>query len=212
MTLIFVYLISVLVSWKLYGYFTKKMDRYSENAQTAIYGTVVLGMLAILSYLVQGWTNAMINQHYLNYIPYGINVTNVTYMETESWGIGMPGDNETGLVEFELPENVANEMVNRGIGYFEKLNNSDKWQETPILLSDAWEGARYNDKEPLSNINSPSIENYLDRYGFMISIDPKILAEIDHAISKPGSYYSYQRIGVIIVIPQTRKVIFAYAG
>lgn len=52
----------------------------------------------------------------------------------------MPGDNETGLVEFRLPEDTANAIKNSGLGYFEKLHNSGKWQETPVVMNDAWEG------------------------------------------------------------------------
>jgi hypothetical protein len=35
---------------------------------------------------------------------------------------------------------------------------------------------------------------------------------VDDAISKPGSFYSHGRTGLVIVIPKAKRVIFAYAG
>lgn len=84
MTLIVVYLISVLVSWKFCGYCIKKLDNYSNVIQTVIYGVITLSMLATLSYVVIDGINTMKNRHYLNYIPYEMNVTEVSYMETEA--------------------------------------------------------------------------------------------------------------------------------
>jgi hypothetical protein len=57
-----------------------------------------------------------------------------------------------------------------------------------------------------------TISDYLNRYGFGIDVDPTVEALVDHAISKPGSFYSYGRIGVVIVIPRAKRSIFAYAG
>ncbi|MBT9097385.1 hypothetical protein KFZ76_06630 [Methylovulum psychrotolerans] len=49
-------------------------------------------------------------------------------------------------------------------------------------------------------------------YGFGIPIDSLIESELDTAIAKPKSYFAYGRIGIIIVIPDARKVIYAYNG
>jgi hypothetical protein len=78
----------------------------------------------------------------------------------------LPGDNETGLIVYELPDSTAREIQKVGIDYFTKMapkagdsrdwhGRYEKWQQTPILL----EGSDHK------------IANYLNRYGFGISID-----------------------------------------
>lgn len=174
-----------------------------------------LGLLLFMGY------KSSTNEFYLNFVPYEMNVKKILYLEDESWGFG-PGGNETGLVEFELPNDVAEEIIKGKMDYFNKLDNNPlqgsndcygKWYQTPIPLSDVWEGPRYGQNEPLSTIASPSIANYLDRYGFSIHVDPQIATTIDNEISKIDSYYEYcPGGGVLIVMPKIRKVVFAYAG
>lgn len=158
----------------------------------------------------------------LTHIPYGIPVDKISYVREESWGFG-PGGNETGLIEYELPEYTTQEIVKNGLYYFTSLpqiarNAGDSsngyyehWQETPMPITDAWQGASM-DGEPLNKTTIPSIESFLDRYGFSIPLDAKVVARIDNAISTPGSYFAYGRTGILIVMPKYRKAVFAYAG
>ena len=160
---------------------------------------------------------------HLTHIPYGMPVDKISYVSEESWGIGLPGDNETGLIEYQLSEETAQEIAKNGLSYFTNLPKITRnwgassngyyndWQETPIAVSDAWQGARMVD-EPVSKITTPSIESFLDRYGFSVPLDPKVVAKVDEAISTPGSYFAYGRTGILIVMPKYHKVIFAYAG
>ncbi|HOY70512.1 MAG TPA: hypothetical protein PL131_07160 [Methylotenera sp.] len=177
-----------------------------------------LAILAIFTACLYGMYKHALNRHHLNLLPAQLQVSKTLYVKEESWGIGMPGDNETGLITYELPEEQAQKMMRQGLEYFANVHDSfghevNGWEETPIKLGDAWQGPRYNSEEPVSNIDTLSIENYLDRYGFGIPIDGDVKEMIDQAITKPGSYYAYGNGGlIVIVIPKDRKVISAYAG
>ena len=80
----------------------------------------------------------------------------------------------------------------------------EHWQPTPILV----EGT----DSSMNRVMSHNIADYLDRYGFGIEIDPQINQEINNAISTPGSFAAYGRIGLIIVIPKVNKVVYVYNG
>ncbi len=158
--------------------------------------------------------NAFKERYYLSIMPYKLNVKKTLYVNEESWGFG-PGGNETGIIVYELADEVVNEIQKVGTTNFFESNvgfgDYINWQQTPVKLSDAWEGSRIGG-EAVLNIQSTKIGNYLDRYAFSIYVDPKIESEIDSAISKSGSYYAYGRTGIIIVIPSNKKVVYAYAG
>jgi hypothetical protein len=153
-------------------------------------------------------------QFRLSHVPEGLNVSTILYANDESWGFG-PGGNETGLIVYELPDSTAQEIQNSGIEYFAKLPKKardsrdwrgryDTWQSTPILL----EGS----DSATNKTSSYEIANYLNRYGFGISIDSQIEQEINKAISKPGSFAAYGRTGILIVVPSIRRVVYAYRG
>jgi hypothetical protein len=185
-----------------------------------------LGLVAVLCISIFLYYKQSLKQHHLSLIPAQLHVAKVTYVSEKSWGIGLPGDNETGLIEYELPDDVAKKITKEGMNYFLNLQKETvviwgerrhdvygEWYETPIFLSDAWQGTRYNNEETVSKTTFLSIENYLDRYGFPVPINPKVGAMIDYVISIPGSYYAYGGGGgVLIVIPAEQKVIYAYAG
>ncbi len=148
-----------------------------------------------------------------SYVPEGLGVNKILFAAEDSWGFG-PGGNETGVIVYELPEGVAEEIRHGGTDYLAKLpprsgSNHDwhgrfeRWQSTPITSDRAW----FAEKDA-----SPRIANYLNQYGFGIPIDVQIERDIDDVISKQGSYFAYGRIGMLIVIPEIHRVVFAYAG
>ena len=87
----------------------------------------------------------------LSFIPDALHVNSISYIEEESWGIGLPGDNEAGIRVYTLPEKIADEISIRGIEFFKNLppNENQKnrqwrgsygeWLETPIKPSERWE-------------------------------------------------------------------------
>lgn len=189
------------------------MIKLNKNVKFTINLFILLILLSFYIFIYlqyKSWEE----KRYLEIIPYGLNVSKVLYANNESWGFG-PGGNETGVIAYELPAEDAIEIQKIGIAKFSKetggFSDFGNWQQTPITLTDAWQGPRIG-SEPIQNIQITKIANYLDRWGFSIPIDPKIESEIDYTISKPGSYYAYDRSGIIIVIPSIKKVIYAYAG
>jgi hypothetical protein len=157
----------------------------------------------------------------LSLVPDGLHVSSVIYAKEESWGLPLfplPGDNETGLIVYELPLSTAQVLEKRGIEYLRTLppnagddrdwrGRYEEWRPTP--LSDPhWL------KDPISDaaFSTAHVRSYLYKYGFGIDVDSDIEALIDEAIAKPGSYYAYGRLGVLIVIPSKLRVVYAYAG
>jgi len=59
---------------------------------------------------------------------------------------------------------------------------------------------------------TPSVLHYMDAYGMAPAIDSDIKKLADDAITKTGSYYAYGRIGIIIVIPDQKRVVYVFNG
>lgn len=157
----------------------------------------------------------------LSYIPESLGVTRILYAQEESWGFG-PGGNETGVIAYELPAGVSERLSREGKTFLESLpvapdtgdwrGRYERWQQTPIEGDKDWlEGdmVRYG---PPGTVIGPRLENYLDKYGFGIEVDPAILKQINDAISHSGSLFAYGRIGVIILVPHEGKVFYVYNG
>ena len=151
-------------------------------------------------------------QHHMNLVPADLEVTGILYSNEENWGsilLPLPGDNETGILMYGLSAAVANKIIAEGMSFFNRPENVarrvgfQQWHETPIAEGDdEWPVAKFGRK----------MSNYLDKYGFGILVDPSVESLVDDAISKPGSFYSHGRTGLVIVIPKAKRVIFAYAG
>jgi hypothetical protein len=156
--------------------------------------------------------------HHLKLIPSDMGVWRVTYSLEKVWGFG-PGGNETGLIVYDLPKDVAQTIKEQGLDYLSKLPSKKtgrdwrgiykEWHSTPIPKSkEVWYQVPVSDKVR----DKPYLDNYLDRYGFGINVDKSIEDEINNVISSSGSYFSYGRTGVIIVAPDIEKVFYAYSG
>jgi hypothetical protein len=157
----------------------------------------------------------------LSYVPEGLKVEKIIYASEESWGFG-PGGNETGVIVYELPDTIGEQISKVGIDYFSSLppqsgdshdwhGRFEKWYSTPIPYNDSWSYTE-SDNKTTQDTFVPKIETYLLKYGFGIPLAPAIENAIDTAISKKGNFFAYGRIGMIIVIPETRRVVFAYNG
>jgi hypothetical protein len=160
------------------------------------------------------------HQFLLARIPAPLEVAAVEYRLEKSWGVGfMPGDNETGFVVYRLTSNSAEWARNQGSQLGDKLpGRTSKWHPTPV--EDAGDKGWHpydHDPQMMSEKRAanhpPTIEEYLEKYGFIIAIENGRDTEADQAIQSEGSFYSYGRGGsVTIVDPIRGKVYFAYAG
>ena len=73
-----------------------------------------------------------------------------------------------------------------------------EWKPSPVLEGEL--------------VKRDNLAGYLNRYGFGIRINRGIETYINSVISSPGSFYAYGRIGVAIVDPSERKVVFLHSG
>ncbi|PRH87057.1 hypothetical protein C5L14_10385 [Labrys okinawensis] len=156
----------------------------------------------------------------LDRVPQPLQVAAVEYRLEESWGLGfMPGDNETGFVVYRLTGQSAKWARDQGSRLGGRLpGGTAQWHRTPV--GDTGDERWYPHDDTLQmkgaapgSLHSPSIAEYLGRYGFFISIEKKRATEADQAIQAGGSFYAYARGGrVTIVDPARGKVYFAYAG
>jgi hypothetical protein len=151
----------------------------------------------------------------LSVVPDALHVDSISYSEEESWGFG-PGGNEAGIRMYPLSEQVANQILERGAEYFKTLSPNknqqdrgwrglyDGWLETPIRTSEHW---KIDEKT-----NKYNIYDYICAYGFCIDIQPAVAEAASSIVNSPGSYYAYGRIGIIVVSPKTKQVLYMYNG
>lgn len=165
--------------------------------------------LAVLMALAMGWKYWEL-RFALSFVPDALAVSTVSYSKEESWGFG-PGGNETGLRLYPLGAQLSKTISEQGVAYFRTMPPNanqaerrwrgayDQWQPTPITATEGQPG-------PFS------LEAYKSQYGFDIDIDPAISKQVNGIVQSPGAYYARGRIGIIVVSPQQRLVIYMYNG
>lgn len=164
--------------------------------------------------MLAGW-NALLQRHRLDFVPEALRVTEILYAKEESWGFG-PGGNETGVIAYQLPDDIAAHAASEGTTFFANLPPTRKrtrkpwqgrfehWRPTPLDDNGRWERDQVSRRF--------RVEDYVCAYGFCIEIDPDQRRRIEAAVNAPGSHYAYGRIGVIVVVPAQRRVYFLYNG
>jgi len=161
--------------------------------------------------LVWGGWETIVYKHRLNHLPEGLHVRQILYAKEKSWGSGGPGDNETGVIVYQLPETTAKRVAVGGADYLSSLGHFSPWAATP-LRGERWlETDGVGDPWPPGH--RPGLGAFLDQYGYGIPIRPDVVTLTDRALAAPGSYFAgAQGGGLIIIIPRARRVVFAYAG
>lgn len=151
----------------------------------------------------------------LSVVPDALHVKSTSYSKEESWGFG-PGGNEAGIRIYPLPSKIADEISQKGMDFFNHLlPNSDQkqrewrgryeqWSQTPISASSDW---KLDKKTGRLNIY-----DYICAYGFCIDIDDAVVKEATEIINSKGSYYAYGRVGLIVVSPSKKLVVYMYNG
>lgn len=151
----------------------------------------------------------------LSVVPDALHVASVSYSQEESWGFG-PGGNEAGIRVYPLPEKVADEIRQRGIEFFHHLPPNqhqqsrewrgiyETWSETPIAPGQRWSAN--------GTTGTFLIHDYICAYGFCIDIKPEVVEEANAIVNSEGSYYAYGRIGLIVVSPKKKRVVYMYNG
>ena len=150
----------------------------------------------------------------LSRVPEPLHVSKIEYRLEESWGIGLPGDNETGFVVYRMTGKSAEWARSQGEQLGAMLSGRSKiWDMTPVDDSRPDHPWHADGGDPAPHSNKANLVDYLDRYGFTIPLEEGRDAEFNDAIQHPGSFYSYGGGGSVTVIdPKRGKVYFAYAG
>lgn len=180
---------------------------------------IVLAVVALLAGLVVWqWTEGTNEkrQKLLRVAPHQFAVLELSYAEEDCTGIGLSGgDDCAGVIVFELPERTALDIQRRGSTYFQEAGPMfavqrwgalETWQPTPVPTSADWSWSESDD----APVRPPSLAGFLGPHQYMIDVDRKIVSDIDHSISSPGSFFARDEYGVMIVAPAKRKIAYAY--
>lgn len=172
---------------------------------------LLLGALILIP--VATW-NHYEQEFALQAVPHALQVRSIIYANEESWGFG-PGGNEAGIRFYPLSDEVSSKVGRGGINYLQQLPpNKDQasrsqrgsytqWSETPIR-GDHWKLD--------ANTGLLNVIDYICAYGFCIDIPPDRLRQANKIVNKPGSFYAIGRIGIIVVSPKERLVLYFYNG
>jgi hypothetical protein len=152
----------------------------------------------------------------LSRVPEPLHVAWIEYRLEESWGIGGPGDNETGFVIYRLTGSSAQWAREQGpqLGRALQAESWRRWQPTPVKDRAEDEQRWHTDGDySVGRAHRASLNEYLQHYGFPVPLEKGIDREFNDAIRQPGSLYSYGLGGSVTVVdPKRGKVYFAYAG
>jgi len=152
----------------------------------------------------------------LSVVPDALRVTSISYSKEECWGFG-PGGNEAGIRVYPLPGQVADEISQRGIEFFDNLppnQNQQKrdwrgiysnWSQTPINANGRW-------RKPKKEKGYFDIYDYICAYGLCIDINGMVVKQATEIVNSKGNYYAFGRGGLIVVSPGNKLVLYMYNG
>jgi hypothetical protein len=145
-----------------------------------------------------------------------LGVLKVVYSKEETWGFD-PGGNETGIVIFELPRAIVNDIEQQGLRFLNQcastrvIDESGRktqtlytWQATPVLVEATG--------PDMNKVLTHNIGEYLRKYGFEIVIESKVEQDVDNALTSPGNWVDDNGSRLIIIMPKASKLVFAYRG
>ena len=184
---------------------------------------ITLKILVIIVFLTFTAYKVYEYKFYIDFVPDELGVYNILYTKSEVWGLG-PGGWDTSLYIYELPEEAARNIEKQGINYFKLLpsnvqKGSDwqgyypQWNETPVRVEqEVLDRMSEGDKAIYSNKVPEIYPKPGPETPYSIQVDPQIEKLTDDSSSQAGNFYAYGRIGIIIVNPKLRRVIFAHSG
>lgn len=150
----------------------------------------------------------------LSRLPQPLQISWIEYRLEQGWGLGLPGDNETGFVIYRMTSGSAEWARSQGQNLGAMLpGGSAVWHLTPVDESGADNPWHQYDSASSPRSHAANLKEYLDKYGFPIPVEDGRDIEFNDAIQNPGSFYSYGRGGSVTVVdPKRGKIYLAYAG
>lgn len=138
-----------------------------------------------------------------------LGITEIVYVAETDSGIG-PGDHESGVRLFVMPERMAEAIAAGGINHLNALPTSSTggawdWKPTPVRSGDAdW---------PMSDGDGvATLADVMERYWSSTEVTDAVRDLVDGALVSPGSYYAFDGNDLFVMIPDARRLVFAYGG
>ena len=151
--------------------------------------------------------------HDLRLLPPGLSVTTRLYSNTNFGGFG-PGSNEAGLIVFELPETLSAMLKIEGIN---ALKTATAMPDTPPDRRIQWREAPLDQTLPDWKCGGerPSpcagIVGFATHYWHLTRPLPEDLVQlVDNALRTRGNFYGFYRGGVIAIVPEAERIVFAF--
>ena len=179
----------------------------------------LLALIALTMMLGAAWYALVLRAHRLRFVPPALEVQRILYAAEESWGWG-PGGNETGIIVYAMPEAAREKIEAGGIPWLNGLPGSGRrwqgvytdWRATPLDAATDETWVRSSDGMAYGHCGMGNgIAAYMFS-GFCIPFDPEVEALADRALTQSGNFYAYGRIGILILIPSERRIVYAYNG
>jgi hypothetical protein len=187
---------------------------------------LLLAAACIVAMTAVAW-NGLVYWHHLSFVPDSMNVWWVRHASEETWGsLGLPGDNEIGIIVYDMPDRVRQGLQDNGLAWLDSISidhTGDRamygdWRTSPIPTNLRWTDPA---QCPPSNTDRyrivypngcPSITGYFGGYGLPASFDPEVEKMVNKAFATPGSFYAFDRIGILILIPVQERIVYIYSS
>ena len=121
----------------------------------------------------------------------------------------LPSSNKTLLRVYVIPRTVSAAIAEGKRTYLDAqyaVGGYAEWHETPVVLDERWPSVECGCVDPTEG----PIGAFLQKSGFYIPVDPAVEKGINDALLVPGSYYAYGEHNLLLIVPATNVVVYAF--
>lgn len=172
---------------------------------------LILSFILILSVLF----NRYVERLHLSYIPPGISVSKILHTESNI--------NDTALYVYEMPISVARILDADGLTYLRSLPELSiealrerggrgvytEWFETPVVGHEEWAISNACKLDPAGD-QCAGYREFLRFYNVGTPNDEGMQQLLDRALFSEGTFYAFSSYGIVMLIPQEQRIVFAY--
>jgi hypothetical protein len=159
-------------------------------------------VLALTGAAWLGWQEVL-RRHHLTLLPPTLGVTDrlAAFEVAAGWG---PGGNESGLILYRMPDALAALLASGEPPAADGL----AWQATPFVAEGSSDGAL----GPCAGDACARIDRFFWRYGHGVELPQDVEEMVDQALRTAGNRVGMTRSGLVLLIPNEKRVVYAYAG
>lgn len=179
----------------------------------------------ILGIPILAWKGVVYGFH-LHRVPQDMGVWQVRYVaEKEVGDLLFPGSRAAGIIVYDMPEATYAALQAGGMAWLEDLSEGDRsrgrrrygvWRATPAKENWADPSDCATRSGDFWNITQhptcPSIAAYMGRHLVVVPFDADVEKMANDALFSEGAFYAFSGggIGMLIAIPEKRRLIYAY--